>query len=95
MRTLPMNYRPPEMWMQLIDRKRLAKLMAIQEVSPLTLARAVGWRSKTSVVRLLNGDYNAVDSDKAARIAKFFGVGVDDLFVVKMSSGTGEMDRAS
>lgn len=89
MTTTPIRFQLPELWMQLIDKKRLAKLMAIQEVSPFMLARAVGWKSKTSVVRLLAGDYNSVDPDKGARIAKYLGVGVDDLFLTKISSDTG------
>lgn len=93
MATLPIRFQLPELWMQLIDKKRLAKLMTIQEVSPFMLARAAGWKSKTSVVRLLNGDYNSVDTDKAARIAKYLGVGVDDLFLVKISSDTGASEQ--
>lgn len=89
MTTLSIAFQLPELWMQLIDKKRLAKLMAIQEVSPFQLARGVGWKSKTSVVRLLSGDYNAVTPDKAVRIAKYLGVGIDDLFLAKTSSDTG------
>lgn len=89
MSTLPINPELPELWMQLIDRKRLAKLMAIQEVSPFMLARAAGWKSKTSIVRLLNGDYNAVDPERAARIAKYLGVGIDDLFMARLSTDVG------
>lgn len=81
------RYQLPELWMELIDRKRLAKLMAIQEVSPAALAKVVGWNSKTSVTRLLSGEYNGIkDPEKCVRIAKHLGVGVDDLFLVKMSS---------
>lgn len=93
MGTLPTRFQLPELWMQLIDRKRLAKLMTIQEVTPFMLARAAGWKSKTSIVRLLNGAYNSVDTDKAARIAKYLGVGIDDLFLTKVSSDTGDSDR--
>lgn len=87
------RYELPELWMELISRKRLAKLMAVQEVSPMQLAQAVGWRSRTSVTRLLNGHYNSVDTEKAARIAKFFGVGIDDLFLTKVSTLPEQNDK--
>lgn len=93
MSTLTIRSQLPELWMQLIDKKRLAKLMTIQEVSALMLARAAGWKSKTSVVRLLSGEYNSVDPAKAARIAKYLGVGIDDLFLVKISSDAGASDE--
>lgn len=80
--------------MELIDHKRLAKLMAIQEVSPAELARAAGWSSKTSVTRLLSGRYKVVrDTDKCARIAKRLGVGIDDLFLTKISSVARDFDE--
>lgn len=80
--------------MELIDRKRLARLMAIQEVSPAALAKAVGWESKTSVTRLLSGKAKVVkDANRAARIAKHLGVGTDDLFLTKVSSSAGDSDK--
>jgi hypothetical protein len=79
--------------MELTNRKLLAKLMAIQEVSPAQLAKVAGWRSKTSVTRLLSGEYNVVkEPEKCARIAKHLGVGIDDLFLTKISSSTGDSD---
>lgn len=85
----------PELWMELDDkrRKRLATLMEIHEVSPKRLAIAVGWKSRTSITRLLNGEYNAVDTDRAARIAHFFGVPQEHLFLPKSSSGTRDSER--
>lgn len=80
--------------MQLIDRKRLAKLMTIQDVSPAALARVAGWSSKTSVTRLLSGEYNAIkDTEKCVRIAKHLGVGIDDLFLAKISSAAGDSEE--
>lgn len=94
MDTRPSRYQLPELWMELIDRKRLARLMAIQEVSPQQLARAVGWKSKTSVLRLLSGEYNGIkDTEKCVRIARHLGVGVDDLFMTKISSLTGDYEQ--
>lgn len=75
-----------EVWMELIDRKRLAKLMAIQDVSQRQLARDIGWKSHTFVQRLLRGEAKTVSPDSACKIAARFGVGVDDLFLVKTSS---------
>lgn len=72
--------------MELIDRKRLAKLMVIQGASQRDVARAAGWRSHSYLGRLLRGEERTLEVEPAARIANFFGVGVDDLFVVRASS---------
>jgi transcriptional regulator with XRE-family HTH domain len=94
MTTRPTRYQLPELWMELIDRKRLARLMAIQDVSPAQLAKVAGWSSKTSVTRLLSGEYNGIkDTEKCARIARHLGVGIDDLFMTKISSAAGDYDQ--
>jgi transcriptional regulator with XRE-family HTH domain len=72
--------------MRLIDRKRLAKLMAIQGVSARQLARAAGWRSHSYMNRLLAGDVTTLEVEPAVRIAKHLGVGTDDLFMARLSS---------
>jgi transcriptional regulator with XRE-family HTH domain len=74
--------------MQLTDagRKKLAKFMVIQEVSARGLSAQVGWKSHTILLRLLKGQQSTVTPDKAARIAVALGVGVDDLFVPRVSS---------
>lgn len=72
--------------MELIDRKRLAKLMVIQGVSQRELARCAGWRSHSYLGRLLKGEVKTLETDPALRIAHALGVGVDDLFIVKSSS---------
>lgn len=79
--------------MQLHDRKKLAKLMVIQEVSQRQLALAIGWRSHSYLGRLLRGDVNTLEKEPALLIAKFLGVGVDDLFLVKTSSNTRRSDK--
>lgn len=72
--------------MRLIDRKRLAKLMAIQGVSGRQLANAVGWRSHTYLQRLLRGEVDTLDVNKAVRIAEYLQVGIDDLFMARSSN---------
>lgn len=74
--------------MRVIDPKRILKLMAIQDVSARTLAAAVGYSSHSYVTRILRGEITTVTPDRAARIARYFGVGVDDLFVTRLSSDT-------
>lgn len=77
--------------MRVIDPKRIRKLMLIQgEVSQRQLAEAAGWKSHSYVARLLSGEIKTVTPDRAARIARFFGVGVDDLFVVRLSTDSGQ-----
>lgn len=79
--------------MILSDRKKLAKLMAIQDVTHRQLATAAGWESHSYVGRLLSGEVNTLKPDKALRIAKFLGVGVDDLFMTKVSNNSGHRDQ--
>jgi transcriptional regulator with XRE-family HTH domain len=74
--------------MVLTDRKKLAKLMAIQGVSLRGLARGAGFGSHAYLGRLLRGEANTVTPESAARIALFLGVGVDDLFMAKASTET-------
>jgi transcriptional regulator with XRE-family HTH domain len=85
------NPRLPEIWMEVIDPKKIAKLMVIQEVSARAVARAAGWKSHTYMQRLLKGQAKNVDPEPAVRIALFFGVGTDDLFVARSSSDTREV----
>lgn len=67
-------------------RKRLAKLMVIQDVSQRQLAEAIGWGSHSYLGRLMRGQVNTLSTDAAVRIAHHFGVGVDDLFLARSSS---------
>ncbi|HLR97222.1 MAG TPA: helix-turn-helix transcriptional regulator [Jiangellaceae bacterium] len=79
---------PTEVWMELLDRKKLAKLMLIQEVSQRQVAEAAGWRSHSYLGRLLRGEAKTLENDHAVRIAHFLGVGTDDLFVSRSSSAS-------
>lgn len=72
--------------MLLKDRKQLAKLMVIQGVSARQLAKVAGWKSHTYMQRLLKGDAKTLGTDPALRIAHYLGVGVDDLFLVRVSN---------
>lgn len=76
--------------MRLHNRKGLLKLMAIQNVSARRLALAAGWKSHSYMNRLLNGSVTTLDVEPAVRIARYLGVGVDDLFLPRVSSDAGE-----
>lgn len=75
--------------MRVIDPKRIRKLMVIQDVSARTLAEAIGYNSHAYVTRILRGEVKTVTPERAALIAAYFGVGVDDLFVVRLSTDAG------
>lgn len=76
-----------EVWMQLIDPKRLARLMVIQGVSQRELAKAAGWKSHGYLNRLLNDSKTTtLEPEAAVRIAHYLQVGTDDLFVARSSS---------
>ncbi|GAA1992554.1 hypothetical protein GCM10009718_32820 [Isoptericola halotolerans] len=72
--------------MVLTDRKKLAKLMVIQDVSQRELAKAAGWKSHSYLGRLLRGEVNTLDLEPAVRIAMYLQVGTDDLFMSRSSS---------
>ncbi|WP_248846315.1 helix-turn-helix domain-containing protein [Rhodococcus pyridinivorans] len=76
--------------MILQDRKRLARLMAIQDVSQRELARAAGWKAHSYLGRLLKGEVKTLEPEPALRIANYLQVAVDDLFLVKVDSNPGK-----
>lgn len=69
-------------------RRKLAKLMVINGVTQRELAQAIGWKAHSYLGRLIRGEVKTVDPDAAVRIAHYFGVTVDDLFISKASSDT-------
>jgi transcriptional regulator with XRE-family HTH domain len=73
-----------EVWME-IDSVKLRKLALIQEASHRDIAEAAGWNSHSYVSRLMRGDAKSVSPEAAVRIALFFGVPVDYLFLPKAS----------
>lgn len=85
----PSKPRLPEIYMRVLDPKKIRKLMLIQDVTQRQLAEAAGWQSHSYVARLLSGEIKTVTPDRAARIANYFSVGVDDLFVPRLSTDAG------
>lgn len=75
--------------MELIDSKKLRKLMVIQDVSQRELAIAAGYKTHSYLGRLLRGDVKTLNTDPALRIAHYLGVPSDDLFLTKMSTDSG------
>lgn len=74
--------------MKVRDPQELKKLMEIQDVSLRELARSAGWSSHTYLMRILNGQIKSVQPTPAARIAKRLGVGVDHLFLTRLTGET-------
>ncbi len=68
------------------DRKKLATLMVIRDVSHRTLADAAGYSSHSYISRILRGEVKSLKTEPAARIAQFFGVPVEDLFLPRLAS---------
>lgn len=81
--------------MELKSLKRLKTLMEIHDMSGRDLAEVAGYRSHTYIARVLRGEYKTIGNDHALRIAAHFKVGVDDLFLVRVSTTTGENDRSN
>lgn len=80
-------------WMELRDRKKLARLMIVQDVSQRQLAKAAGWRSHSYLGRLLKGTAKNLDTTPALRIAHFLQVGVEDLFLTRVDNETAHDDK--
>jgi transcriptional regulator with XRE-family HTH domain len=78
-----------EVWMEVKDHRMIAKLMVIQGISQRALAAKAGYKSHAYMGRILRGEVKTLDPDAAVRIAKHLGVGVDDLFLVRVSSDNG------
>jgi hypothetical protein len=79
----------PELYMKLIDLKRLLRLMAVQSVSQRGLAKAAGYASHTYMGKLMRGEVDTLEPEAALRIARHLGVGVDDLFMPRLSTDAG------
>lgn len=75
-----------EVWMEVKDHRMIAKLMVIQGISQRTLAAKAGYKSHAYMGRILRGEVKTLDTDAAVRIAKHLGVGVDDLFLARLST---------
>lgn len=91
--TTTTHYELPEVWMRLEHRKRLKKLMVIQDVSARRLSVIAGYKSHAYITRLLRGEINTLPTERATRIALYLGVGLDDLFVAEGSSGARHSDK--
>lgn len=74
------------MWMELVDRAKLARRMKQMDVSQRELARAAGWKSHSYMRRLLTGEVNTLNTDPALRIAHYLHLDVDDIFVTRVDS---------
>lgn len=72
-------------WMELIDREKLARRMRQMGVSQRELARAAGWKSHSYMRRLLNGEVRTLTTDPALRIAHYLHLDVDDVFVTRVA----------
>lgn len=75
-----------EVYMELRDRKKLARLMIVQDETQRSLSAAAGWRSHSYLGRLLRGEVKTLDTDAALRIAHKLRVPVDDLFLIRVDS---------
>jgi transcriptional regulator with XRE-family HTH domain len=80
-----------EVYMLVKDRKKLARLIEIQEVSKREVARKAGWKSHTYLLRLLNGTATTLEPEHAVKIAAYLGVDLYDLFTPKVSIGSGQI----
>lgn len=74
--------------MRLSNPKRLARLMAIQDVGTRELARIAGYRSHSYLSRLLRGKEDGLRIEPAVRIAAYLDVNLYDIFTPQATSDT-------
>ena len=84
-----------EVWMQVRDHRKLARLALIQDASHRQIAEAVGWSSHSYVGRILRGEVRTIDPIAAVRMCHFFGVAVDDFFVSRSSKNPGRSNQSN
>lgn len=92
----PNRTKLPELYMKVLDPKKIVKLMVIQEVTQRELAKAA-WGEDAShsyLGRILRGQIKSITPDAAARIAEHLGVGIDDLFVARLTSGAAQNGKS-
>ncbi|WP_228822202.1 helix-turn-helix domain-containing protein [Nocardia farcinica] len=70
--------------MELVNREMLERLMKTRGVSQRQLAAIAGWKSHTYMQRLMRGEVKTLSTDPALRIAHYFGVPVDLLFLTRV-----------
>lgn len=92
---MSLSHQASEVYMQLRDRKKLARLMIVQEISQRELASAAGWKSHSYLGRLLRGEVKTLGTDPALRIAHKLMVPVDDLFQVRVDRIAGVQRQKS
>jgi transcriptional regulator with XRE-family HTH domain len=74
------------------DAGTLASAMTEAGLSVRQLSEAAGWKSHSYLARLLRGEVRTLRTDPALRIAHALGVRVDDLFLVQVTTNTGQAD---
>lgn len=87
--------KPGGVWMLIHKegRKRLARLMIVQDVSHRELAQIAGWKSHTMIHQLINGQRNSCKAEPATAIARYLGVEVTDIFTPTLSSNPQQPKR--
>jgi len=78
--------------MRVLDPKKIQRLMVIQGVTYRDLAAAIYGEGSTHsyLGRILRGEVKTIKPDHALRIAEYLGVGIDDLFVTRLSTDTAQ-----
>lgn len=79
-----------DFWMELEDRKKLARIMAIQGASQRQVCDAAGWSSRGNLIALLNGTKRTLTEARAVRISEFLDVPLSALFVHSSSKNRGQ-----
>lgn len=88
----PNRAKLPELYMKVLDPKKIVKLMVIQEVTQRELAEVAWGKGSTHsyLGRILRGKIKSIRSDPALRIAAYLGVDPSDLFVTRVSTETAQ-----
>lgn len=89
----PTRTKLPELYMKVLDPKKIVTLMVIRGINQRDLAAIAGWSSHSYLGRILRGEIKSIQPDPALRIAEYFKVPLNDLFVTRLSSDTAHSSK--
>lgn len=75
-----------EVWMELTDHRKFAKLVLLAGLSQRGLAQMLGFESHTYINRLAKGEVKTVTPETAAKICVALDLAMTDLFVPKTTN---------
>jgi transcriptional regulator with XRE-family HTH domain len=87
--TTPTPYSNWEVWVEVIDHKRLMKFVLLRGVSIRRLAEICDLKSHTYLARVLRGEAKTLNAEAVVRLCHFLELPQDEFFVTRSSGKPG------